>query len=115
MDNSIDYAALDALMAQTQEVVRGLTETVQKSRELQEWSRTLRGSWKKGSLQVRSSLPAPSDPSPAEIAARCAAIRAGLSEKELQERLRADWRLQSWHVPHAHAADLPGVFPDEDR
>jgi hypothetical protein len=41
------------------------------------------------------------DPTPAEIARRAAAIRAGWSEAVRRSRLRADWRGLPWRVPLA--------------
>jgi hypothetical protein len=115
MDNPIDRTALDALRARTQEPARELAQTIQKSQVIQEQPRKLMGSGAKRSSQSRSSRPTPSDPSPAEIAAHCAAIRAGLSERELHQRMRADWRTQSWRVTQDRVADLPGIPSTEDR
>jgi hypothetical protein len=39
------------------------------------------------------------DPTPAQIARRAAAIRAGWSVAEHLSRLRVDWRAQAWRLP----------------
>jgi hypothetical protein len=55
MDEPIDTAALDALMARTREACRELAEVVRQSREIQSRSRSLREWWAK--LRAHPSAP----------------------------------------------------------
>src|SRR5689334_15141269 len=57
--------------------------------------------------------PRPPDPTPAEIAARAALIRAGWTEAERVKRLRVDWRDLDWKVPLLHVSELQGLVATE--
>jgi hypothetical protein len=49
------------------------------------------------------------DPSPAEIAERCAEIRAGWSEAERERRLRYDWRNPAPEIHRGHQFDAEAI------
>jgi hypothetical protein len=59
MDEPIDFAAVDELLAGSREAVRRAAEAIRKSREVQEWSRALREELRQEMRRASSPLPRP--------------------------------------------------------